>query len=217
MKHFVRYLVLVTCLTVSLAAMSTHDALRTRNTAEPNQPRAVAEHTATIYISGYVEGSGSGAYWMKWGDFAGELEAGREEGVVKDYPSKHRLDLSAALADGSDTLEVWVGKSEAWEGYLNLVVKLDGKFVGCDDTRRAIPPSPRRTCRPYWVQDCSREVKSVGHTCGIPDQGGGKPACDRRLGRTGAIEYSTVGAVGLEPTLLLRIRILSPRNRVLTS
>ena len=121
-----------------LAATSTLHDTRVRHATAAHHSDLMPENVAVVYVSGYVDGSRSGPYWVKLGDFAGAVE-GHAEGVLKGNPSRHRFDLDGTPTDGSDTLEVWAGKSEAWGGYLNLVVKVDGRFVGCADTPAADP------------------------------------------------------------------------------
>jgi hypothetical protein len=122
-----------------LAAASTlYDAQQTRQSTVGHRPALEPAHAAVVRVSGHVERSGSGGYWVRLSDFAGKV-GGRAEGVLGDNPSEHRFDLDGAPTDRSDTLEVWAGKSEGWEGYLNLVVTIDGRFVGCADTSAGDP------------------------------------------------------------------------------
>lgn len=102
--------------------------------AEPYSPDQRPADTAMVYVSG----SEGVAYWMKWDSFSGAL-GGRKEGVVGEEPAVYEIDLSQASTDGSDTLEVWAGKSETDEGVLTLAVEVGEEFVSGEYTTRADP------------------------------------------------------------------------------
>jgi hypothetical protein len=103
--------------------------------AEPySSPDQRPADTATVYVSG----SEGVAYWMQWDSFSGAL-GGRKEGVVGEEPAVYEIDLSQASTDGSDTLEVWAGKSERDEGDLTLAVEVGEEFVGWEYSTRADP------------------------------------------------------------------------------
>ena len=108
-------------------------ALRYRP-SETYSPDQRSADTAKVYISG----SEGVAYWMQWNSFSGAL-GGREEGVMGEEPVVYEIDLSQASTDGSDTLEVRVGKSETDEGVLTLAVEVREETVGLEYTTRADP------------------------------------------------------------------------------
>jgi hypothetical protein len=101
---------------------------------EPYSPDQRSADTATVYVSG----SEGVAYWMQWDSFSGAL-GGRKEGVVGEERAVYEIDLSQASTDGSDTLEVWAGKSETDEGVLTLAVEVGEESVGWKYSTRADP------------------------------------------------------------------------------
>ena len=99
---------------------------------EPYSPDQRPADTATVYVSG----SEGVTYWMQWDSFSG-ASGGRKEGVVGEEPAVYEIDLSQPSTDGSDTLEVWVGKSERDEGDLTLAVEVGEESVGWEYSTRA--------------------------------------------------------------------------------
>ena len=111
--------------------------LRTpKATPPPEDPTTpVDPNLAEIYVYGANMEEGGGDYWVEWSDDTGSVKTPRKRGMLPNEDKhRYRVDVSAAPADGLNSLQVTASKRTDWEGDLQLLLKVGGEWRDCYGT-----------------------------------------------------------------------------------